>query len=45
MTGYRVERQADGILAVLPGSVGHYLTLAEAFARAQVLAGWTAKPA
>lgn len=46
MTGYRVERQADGVPAVLPGSDtarprANFLTLLEAYRHAQKLAGWT----
>lgn len=39
MSGYRVERQADGILAVLPGGE---LTITEAWFEAMRQAGWKA---
>lgn len=41
MTGYRVERQADGILAVLPGGE---LDLTATWLEAMRQAGWK-KPA
>ncbi len=39
MSGYRVGRQADGILAVLPDLEGDH-DLGSAFTRAQEMAGW-----